>query len=132
MWVTFSEGVSFFLQRVTFFCNRCHFFLQRVSFFLHRCYFFAHQYKEQKTLQRTERDSPIDESDKESNSDVIFPDLNNSYLKSSKLRKCRRFFLYGFADSEENKSSNYRWVTYNSSNPMNACEEFAQTIISWY
>ena len=43
MWVTFSEGVSFFLQRVTFFLQQVSFFLQRVSFFLHRCHFFAHQ-----------------------------------------------------------------------------------------
>ena len=58
--------------------------------------------KEQKTLQRRERDSSIDESDKESNSDVIVPDLNNNDLKSSKLRKCERFLLYEFIDSEEN------------------------------
>ena len=79
--------------------------------------------KEQKTLQRRERDSSIDESDKESNSDVIVPDLNNNDLKSSKLRKCERFLLYGFTDSEENKSPNYRWFSDNSSNPMNACDE---------
>ena len=41
MWVTFSEGVSFFLQRVTFFLQQVSFFLQRVSFFLHRCHFFC-------------------------------------------------------------------------------------------
>ena len=42
MWVTFFEGCNF-LQRVSFFCNRCHFFVTGVIFIAQVPFFFAHQ-----------------------------------------------------------------------------------------